>query len=602
MRTKSARLSWICALAFTPVFAGAYPVITPIVRTGDPIPGELSGTKFTFFGSPSINANGVVAFRSQANQFGVFTGTEGGLITRVAVGSDLAPGLPPGSTFALFDENIPLNSHGAVAFTSVYNDPTNGNGGKRGAWSDPGGNFQSIITFGDPLVGHNNGGTFSSFGTNSNPVVLTDTGMSAYTAWTSTFPNVGSWGIWAGITKDTTVKVALQDDPAPTLAANTFYDRIDYPVINSSGVLAFHSTVKGQATGFFDKDLIWAGTAGNIQPVVRSHSTAPGTTSPFSAFNAPDLSSTGKVAFHASLESSAPFAQRDGIWAGTTGNLTLVARSGTPAAGTGGSLFSSSFSDPLVNANGTVSFTDTLTLGGSVTTSNYNGLWTGIDSNKLTLVARTGDHAPGTGDGVNFANSTFPHVLNNLGQIAFTASLAGTGVASSNDTGLWVYDPQKGTQLVAREGQLIEVAPGLTKTLASIALRTGASSGDGRATSLNDNGQVAFTAGFANEIYYGVFVADIGGLIPGDANNDGTVDRKDFEILMDHYGQPGTFSTGDFNSDSQVNFSDFQILERNFGKSNLSVAAASAVPEPGTGAVLMLITMGAMLPRRRNQR
>lgn len=219
---KQARLGWICgwgALAVTPIFAGASVVITPIVRTGDPIPGEVKGTQFTFFGSSSINSNGVVAFRSQANQFGIFTGTGGGLITRVAVGSDLAPGLPAGSTFALFDENIPLNSHGAVAFTSVYNDPTNPTGGRQGAWSNPGGNFQNIITVGDPLIGHNNWGTFNSFGTNTNPVVLTDSGISAYTGWTSTFPSVGSWGIWAGVTKDTTVKVALQDDPAPTLAA-----------------------------------------------------------------------------------------------------------------------------------------------------------------------------------------------------------------------------------------------------------------------------------------------------------------------------------------------------------------------------------------------
>jgi hypothetical protein len=587
---------------FTPVFAGAGVGVTPIVRTGDPIPGETTGTQFTFFGAPSINVNGVVAFRSQANQFGIFTGTPGGLITRVAVGSDLAPGLPAGSTFALFDENIPINSQGEVAFTSVYNDPTHPNGGRRGAWSNPARNFQNIITVDDPLVEHNHGGRFNSFGTNTNPLVLTNTGISAYTAWTSTFPGVGSWGIWAGVTKDTTVKVALQDDPAPTLAADTFFDRIDYPVINSSGVLAFHATVKGAGTGIYDKDVIWAGTAGHLQPIARSFSISPGITSRFSAFYPPDISSTGKVAFHASLDSTSPFPQRDGIWVGTAGNLKLIARSGTEAAGTGGATFSRSFSDPLVNANGTVSFTDTLDLVGSVTTSNYNGLWTGIDSNNLTLVARTGDQAPGTPEGVQFSSSDFAHVLNNLGQIAFTASLAGSGVTSNNDTGLWVYDPTKGTQLVAREGQTIEVAPGLSKTIASIALRTGASSGDGRATSLNDNGQLAFTASFTGGIYYGVFVADIGGLVPGDANNDGTVDREDFHILMDHYGQAGTFETGDFNSDSRVNFSDFQILERNFGKSNSEVAVAIAVPEPGMGMIVMLVIMGGLLPRRRNRR
>ena len=114
------------------------------------------------------------------------------------------------------------------------------------------------------------------------------------------------------------------------------------------------------------------------------------------------------------------------------------------------------------------------------------------------------------------------------------------------------------------------------------------------ATSLNDNGQIAFTAGFTTGIDYALLVADIGGIRPGDANLDGIVDTKDFNTLMANLNHPGTFADGDFNGDGFVDFADFQLLESNLGKTspglNPTPAAnaiylsdpASTVPEPTT--------------------
>jgi hypothetical protein len=612
---RKRRLTIAFLVALAPIYAAADMPLVSIVRTGDPIPGGAAGSHFTFFGTPALNISGTVSFRSQTSQFGVYTGTTGGVIRPIAIGSDQAPDLPPGSTFALFDENIPINSLGAVAFTSIYN-PKPATAG-HGAFTNTGDPFRSVILPGDPLVGHPSGGTFDSFGTNFNPVLLADNGMTAYNAWTSTFPNAASFGIWAGFTKPGAVKVALSDDSAPTLGADVFYDHVYYPVMNATGTLAFQATVKGPGTGFYDRDVIWAGTPGNVQPVVRSNAVAPGTggIATFSSFNIPDISSTGKVAFHASLNfgTCIPFDQRDGIWAGPSDRsapLTLVARSGTPAPGAGGANFSSFFKDPLVNASGTVSFADQLT-GTGVTSDNNYGLWTGINADKLTLVARAGDHAPGTPDGTLFSwSSNFDHVLNNLGQVAFTGTLKGPGVDFSNDNGIWVYDPQSGTRLVAREGQTLQTSPGVALTLSSFKLRMGASSGDGRATSLNDNGQIAFTAGFTTGIDYAVLVADIGGIRPGDANLDGVVDSKDFAVLMAHFNQPGTFASGDFNGDGLVDFSDFQLFESNFGKTSpgligaapagaIYLSDASSVPEPGMIGLLTLAAM-PLLRRRRH--
>jgi hypothetical protein len=593
-------------------FAGDIPLVS-IVRTGDPVPGS-PGVNFTFFGTPALNATGTISFRSQTSQFGVFTGTAGGVIRRIAQGSDPAPDLPTGTTFALFDENIPINSHGDVAFTSIYNPAPSTSG--HGAFTNTGNPFRSVILPGDPLVGHPTGGTFNSFGTNFNPVLLADNGMTAYNSWTSTFPTVASYGIWAGYTKADTIKVALSDDPAPTLGDGVFFDRVNYPVMNRAGTLAFQATVKGPATGFYDRDVIWAGTPGNVTPVVRSNSIAPGTggLGTFSSFNQPDISATGRVAFHASLNSGAgiAFDQRDGIWQGPADRsaaLTLVARSGTVAPGTGGAKFSSFFKDPLVNSAGTVSFVDQLS-GTGITSDNGKGLWTGLNADNLTLVARAGDAAPGTPAGTVFSwSSSFDHVLNNLGQVAFLGTLTGSGVDFSNDNGIWVYDPHAGTRLVAREGQTLQISPTVTLTLRSVGLRIGASSGDGRATSLNDNGQIAFTAGFTTGIDYAELVADIGGVRPGDANLDGVVDSKDVTVVLANMNKAGTFASGDFNGDGLVDFSDYQLLEGNFGLKSPGLTPAPAgaiyladgpgsVPEPGMPAMLVMAA-GLWAGRRR---
>ena len=73
------------------------------------------------------------------------------------------------------------------------------------------------------------------------------------------------------------------------------------------------------------------------------------------------------------------------------------------------------------------------------------------------IVAREGAVAPGVGAGVSFddLNDVSP-VINDLGQTAFSAGIAGVGVVDANDRGVW----SEGTgvlTVVAREG---DQAPG----------------------------------------------------------------------------------------------------------------------------------------------
>jgi hypothetical protein len=74
------------------------------------------------------------------------------------------------------------------------------------------------------------------------------------------------------------------------------------------------------------------------------------------------------------------------------------------------------------------------------------------------------------------------------------------------------------------------------------------------------------------------------GLLPGDANLDGTVTFADYQILESHFNAtPATWGMADFNGDQVVTFADYQILEANFGHS---------IPEPGTLSLACLGLLG----------
>jgi len=54
--------------------------------------------------------------------------------------------------------------------------------------------------------------------------------------------------------------------------------------------------------------------------------------------------------------------------------------------------------------------------------------------------------------------------------------------------------------------------------------------------------------------------------LPGDANEDGSVDLDDFVTLKQRFGTaPAAWFDGDFNADGAVDLDDFAILKQNFG-------------------------------------
>ncbi len=117
----------------------------------------------------------------------------------------------------------------------------------------------------------------------------------------------------------------------------------------------------------------------------------------------------------------------------------------------------------------------------------------------MALVARQGDPAAGVTDDARF-NVFLNPSLNAPGQVAFLARLAGPGVgdAQGNAFGIWAQSINGGLELIAREGDAMEVEPGDLRTIARLSFATESGGEDGRARGFNQRGQVAFGATFTD--------------------------------------------------------------------------------------------------------
>jgi probable HAF family extracellular repeat protein len=116
------------------------------------------------------------------------------------------------------------------------------------------------------------------------------------------------------------------------------------------------------------------------------------------------------------------------------------------------------------------------------------------------------------------------------------------------------------------------------------------------ATGISDNGRIVVGRGVNPQGKQEAWLALLPGSspdpsIPGDANLDGTVDRRDLAIVVEHFGATcgATFEQGDFDGDGGVSMMDLLIVKRQFGDPGAPGGAAAGtatgpagVPEPAT--------------------
>jgi hypothetical protein len=128
---------------------------------------------------------------------------------------------------------------------------------------------------------------------------------------------------------------------------------------------------------------------------------------------------------------------------------------GAPVPGLTGVTFDNPYANQPIKlgVGRTVCFLSVLA-GAGVTTENNVGLFIGTSTNDVRLLARNGTQAPGLPAGVNFTSLLGDAVVVfGANRVAVKTGISGPGVSGGvNDSGLWITDDQGNLQLAARIG------------------------------------------------------------------------------------------------------------------------------------------------------
>jgi hypothetical protein len=248
-----------------------------------------------------------------------------------------------------------------------------------------------------------------------------------------------------------TVMFTGQHAPIP----DAYFGGVYFPTLSNDGTVTFEARTYGE------RDL-WSGSPGNLHAILLGGRRAPGTPDGVWFASCYAQASTAKsssaVAALASLGGPGVDSTNDrGIWLTSGGALTLVARGGDHAPGTeDGVVFdSASLRSFRLNTSGDVAFNASVK-GPGVSNA---GVWRS-DEGTLSLLARTGSAAPDTPTGTTFTGFFQPE-LDNVGRVAFRATVGGVGVDTSNSSGIW--SEANGTlRLLARTGEQAPGAPAQT--------------------------------------------------------------------------------------------------------------------------------------------
>ena len=254
--------------------------------------------------------------------------------------------------------------------------------------------------------------------------------------------------------------------------ANGTFDMFSRVALNDLGQAVFNADLSGTSDGIDDDEGIFLGSGAAIAQIVREGQDAPDGNGTYGFFTINALNDSGQVAFWADLNGTSGFSTDDtGIFRGSGQEITQIVREGQDLPD-GNGRFANFGAEPALNNLGHVAFQASLA-GTSGGTTDNGGIFRGSQET-IVQIAREGQTAP---DG----NGTFSVLdepqLSSSGQVAFYSTLTGTSGGGDDNSGIFRGSVGAITQ-IAREGQATPDGDG-TFSLLSGPL-------------LNSSGQVAF--------------------------------------------------------------------------------------------------------------
>lgn len=226
--------------------------------------------------------------------------------------------------------------------------------------------------------------------------------------------------------------VARTGQDAAGLSGVTYTTLTVLPRLGANGHVAFSGGIAGSGVASSNNFAIWVGAPGSLQVAARKNTAESGPETFDGTFNAGvDSSGTAslwtQLAFPVpNNQNQVLYSYLPG---GNGGNTTVAHEGITAAPGfTSGATWAAIGSGHASNDSGAVAFIGTA-VGGDATSTTDQGLWAGTPGN-LQLVAREGTTAPGaTGTTPVFSTTATPilgKAINASGQVGFGASLSGS--------------------------------------------------------------------------------------------------------------------------------------------------------------------------------
>ncbi len=342
--------------------------------------------------------------------------------------------------------------------------------------------------------------------------------------------------------------VAREGDPAPGAGAN-----LGSPAamrVNGNGEVVFGSTLSNGIAGIFSN------AGGMLQARLLTSTQAPGMPlgTIFESFHpVVGFNSAGQISFAATMIDGTGTQSR-GIFSDAAGSLQPVALQGMPAPGALPSQFiGDDYSYVYLNGNGESMFRANLT-GALVLPSTDTAIFAERHGS-LQMVAREGSPAAGT-TGANYS-TFYSMALNTTGNLAFHSNLTGPLVDETNSSALFMTvdgQPQLvarvGDPFDVNDDPMIEDL----KTVSLIRANLSSGGEDGQTVALNNAGQLAFQLDFVDGTA-GVFIA-MPAFVLGDINGDGVVNLLDVAPFVELLTTGEYLPAADINGDGTVNLLD----------------------------------------------
>ena len=305
---------------------------TKVVVRDEEAPGT-GGKVFTNFGGLLVNNSDKVAFIGTFEpQYlgisGIFIGSPGGTLAKIAATGDPAPGTD--GTFANFTL-AGFNDAEQVLFFANIAPPGGGPALLRGLYLGTLSGLTKVVVDNDPVPG-----SATRTWRNLPRAALNAGGQVAFEAQSVDAGSTLGEVIWVyDSATETYTKLAVVDDPTDSRIGGNFGNNIYLRGFNSSGQALFHSNVRNVANGYG----LFLKRVGEVPKVVfaRGDSVPGGTTETFNSTNQTSLNNDGDVAFLATLQGgSIPYGW---FWleSGLTAPVEIALESKpTPAGGTFG--------------------------------------------------------------------------------------------------------------------------------------------------------------------------------------------------------------------------------------------------------------------------